>query len=231
MRARSRVKLVPISSNSRSRLRKPSAMLIKQNGIRIATSTKITPKSPGLNQIAARIAQPIDGKELSTGLMRASTTPSSTGTSCAKNASPPPMTTATAIDTSTRQVDANAFQRKSGLTQNSSKRRATAPGPGRMNSGNPRAANHQAMIASTTTPSPIRRSGTATAADGCSARIVTRHAGLQRPEHQLIDAVHEGDDQDDGRKDRGGVELLACQVDHVTEAAVAAEQLGGERHF
>ena len=55
-------------------------MLIRQNGIRIATSTKMTPKSPGLNQIAARIAQPIEGNELSTGLIRSSTTVASQGT-------------------------------------------------------------------------------------------------------------------------------------------------------
>ena len=83
-------------------------MLIRQNGIRIATSTKMTPKSPGSNQIAARIAQPIEGNELSTGLIRSSTTASSQGTPWARNASPPPIRSAAAIETSTRQVDVNS---------------------------------------------------------------------------------------------------------------------------
>ena len=37
--------------------------------------------------------------------------------------------------------------------------------------------------------------------------------------------------RDDGGEDRRGVELLARQVDHVAEPAVAAEQLGGQRHL
>ena len=139
-------------------LRSPSAMLIRQNGIRIATSTKMTPKSPGSNQIAARIAQPIEGNELSTGLIRSSTTASSQGTPWARNASPPPIRRAAAIETSTRQVDVNACQRNSGVTNNSISRRTTPTGPGRMNSGKPRANAHQASSASTTRPSPIRRS-------------------------------------------------------------------------
>src|SRR5262245_29730358 len=229
MRARRRVKLRPISISSLSMLRSPSAMLIRQNGIRIATSTKITPKSPGSNQIAARIAQPIEGNELSTGLIRASTTSASAGTPWARNARPPPIASAAAIATSTRQAEVEACQRNSGLTNSSASRRTTATGPGRMNSGRLRANAHQPISASRTTPSPIRRS--ANAGDFASARIVTRDPGLQRTEHVLVDTVHKGDDQDDRREERRGVELLARQVDHVAEPGIAAEQLGRERHL
>ena len=105
-------------------------MLIRQNGIRIATSTKMTPKWPGSNQIAARIAQPIEGNELSTGLIRSSTTASSQGTPWARNASPPPIRSAAAIETSTRQVDVNRCHRNSGVMNSSTSRRATGDRPG-----------------------------------------------------------------------------------------------------
>ena len=133
-------------------------MLIRQNGIRIATSTNMTPKLPGLNQIAARIAQPIEGNELSTGLIRSSTTVASQGMPYARNASPPPINRADVIETTTRQADVNRCQRNSGVTNSSTSRRATATGPGRMNSGRPRANTHQASSTSTTKPSPIKRS-------------------------------------------------------------------------
>src|SRR4051812_38252862 len=94
-------------------LRRPSAMLIRQNGIRMATSTKMMPKSPGLNQIAARIAQPIEGNELSTGLLRSSTTPSSQDTPLPRNAMPPPISTAPVIKTRTREAPRRAGPRPS----------------------------------------------------------------------------------------------------------------------
>ena len=65
-----RVKLRAISRSSRSSSLRPSEMLTRQNGVRIATWTKITVRFDGPNQIEARIAQPTDGKELRKGLMR-----------------------------------------------------------------------------------------------------------------------------------------------------------------
>src|SRR5215510_4362257 len=193
--------------SSRSILRSPSAILIKQNGIRIATSTKMTPKSPGSNQIAARIAQPIEGNELSTGLIRSSTTASSQGTQCERNASPPPIRRAAAIETSTRQAEVNACPRNSGIMNNSINRRTTPTGPGRMNSGNPRANIHQASSASRTRPSPITRSATTDMIDVRSVSIVTRHVRLQRGKNVLVHAVHECDNKYDGGKDRCRIEL------------------------
>src|SRR5262245_44663009 len=231
MRARYLVKLRPISISSRSMLRRPSAMLIRQNGIRIATSTKITPKWPGSNQIAARMAQPIDGNELSTGLIRSSTTPSSQGTPQARNASPPPIRSAAVIETSTRQADVATCHRKSGVTESSTSRRATAAGPGRMNSGRPRPSTNQASSTMTTMPSPSSRPESSDGTVVRSARIVPRHAPLQRTEHVAVHAVHEGNDDDDGGEDRRRVELLPRQFDHVAEPAVSAEQLGGQCHL
>src|SRR4051812_22243757 len=231
MRSRWRVKLRPISMSSRLILRRPSAMLIRQNGIKIATSTNMTPKSPGSNQIAARIAQPIEGNELSTGLIRSSTTASSQGTPWVRNASPPPMRRAAKIETRTRQVDVNTCHWNSGIMNNSISRRATASGPGRMNSGKVRANAHHPSSATMTRPSPIRRSAAADVVDVRSAPIVTRHVGLQRGQQVPVHAVHETDDENDGREDRRGIELLARQVDHVAKATVASEQLGGQRHL
>src|SRR6516225_6105771 len=151
--------------------------------------------------------------------------------SWATNARPPPMSSASAIDANTRQVDANRFHKKSGVTNSSARRRATAIGPGRMNSGNPRAIAHHAISTSTTSPSPIRRSAATDGTDDCSARIVTRHARLQRRQDELIDAVHKGDDQNDCCEDRGSVEFLAGEIDHITETAVAAEQFRGQGYL
>src|SRR3546814_18491992 len=67
-----RVKLRPISISSRSIARKPWSMLMRQKGIRMAISTNITPKLPAVNQMDARMAQPIAGKELRTGFIRRS---------------------------------------------------------------------------------------------------------------------------------------------------------------
>src|SRR5690349_5226023 len=229
MRARLRVKLWPISSSSRSMLRRPSPILIRQNGMRIAVSTKITPKSPGGNQIAARIAQPMEGNEFSTGLMRSFTTASRTGTRSAMKASTPPMSSAAATETSTRHVEASVCSRNSGVTKRSTSRRATETGAGRMNSGNRRASSHQPTRPSTTRLSPIRRcdSGMRAGLGG----IVAGEGVLQRCEDEPVHSVHEGDDDDDGGDDGRGVEFLPRQVDQVTEAAAAAEQLGGQGHL
>src|SRR5581483_4803372 len=103
----------------------------------------------------------------------------------------------------TRQVEAKTFQRKSGVTVSSTRRRATATGPGRMNSARWRADSHHASSASTTTPSPITRAATAERKEACSGRIVARHARLQRAQQIAVHAVHERDDEDDGGEDRG----------------------------
>ena len=58
----------------------PSLRLIRQNGTRIATWTKITEKFEMSNQITASIAQPTDGKELRKVWMRSFTIVSATGT-------------------------------------------------------------------------------------------------------------------------------------------------------
>ena len=54
------------------------------------------------NQMTARIAHPTDGKELSNGCTRRSTTHSNTGTSRASKASAAPSTVAITTDPTTR---------------------------------------------------------------------------------------------------------------------------------
>ena len=106
MRGRRRVKLAAISSASRSIWRRPSPTLIMQNGIRIATCTKMIDPCPGENQIAARIAQPIDGNELRNGCTPPRITQSSAGTMRCNSARPLPITSASSTDSKTRQVEA-----------------------------------------------------------------------------------------------------------------------------
>src|ERR1700722_4868685 len=194
-RKRWRVKLRPISISSRSILRRPSAMLIRQNGIKIAVSTKITAKLPGSNQIAARIAQPIEGNELSTGLIRRSQPRSSEGTPWAKKGGRPPMGRGSEIKNRPRHVEVRASCRKLSVANSVSRRPATASGPGRMNSGRWRADAHQASRAIATTVSPRNLSAKTKVMEVRSAGIVMRHARLQRSQYILVDAVHEGDDQ------------------------------------
>ena len=145
------------------------------------------------------------------------------GTPCARKARPPPIRSAAAIETSTRQVDARRFQRKSGDTNKASNCRATATGPGRMNSGRCRASAHQPISESTTTPSPISRSASTDGNAVRSGGIVARHPRLQRSQHKAVHAVNESDNDDDDGKNRCGIEFLARQVDHVAESGVAAK--------
>src|SRR6185437_11910976 len=58
--ARQRVKLAPISISSPSSYFKPSSKLMRQNGVRMAISTKRTAALVVPNQIIARIAQPTE---------------------------------------------------------------------------------------------------------------------------------------------------------------------------
>src|SRR5262245_14159976 len=119
------------------------------------------------------------------------------------------MSSAAMIETSTRQADVNTCHRNSGVTNSSTSLRATAIGPGRMNSGRPRPSTSQASSASTTSPSPSRRPDGDDGSGIRSARIVPRHFRLQRAKHKLVHAVYKRDDDDNGGKNRRRVELLA----------------------
>ena len=106
-------KLSAISMTSWSRLRSPSVKLIKANGRRIITCTKMTVNSDTLNQITARIAQPTEGIPLSTTRMRSVIMPSSRAAH-ARRGQREPRTRLSSTDAMTRSVVTSACQPRAG---------------------------------------------------------------------------------------------------------------------
>ena len=104
---RRRVKLRAISSKSRSISFKPSDTLTRQNGVRIITMINTMVPWEGPNQMMARMAQPTDGNELRSGLIRSWTITSVTGSQRGKKASKEPAKTAISTAIITRIVLVN----------------------------------------------------------------------------------------------------------------------------
>src|SRR5689334_16566226 len=54
---------------------------------------------------------------------------------------------------------------------------------------------------------------------------------LDRPEQHDLGKGHKGQDEHDDGEDRFGVELLPGDVEQIANAAIAAEQFGGQHHL
>ncbi|MBK7474428.1 MAG: hypothetical protein IPI73_30895 [Betaproteobacteria bacterium] len=106
--------------------------MIRQNGIRIATWTKMIEPWPGVNQIAARIAQPIDGNGIQEGLDATAQLPvERRPRALDQRQAAADDQRQQRTDASTRTVEASVMDEKSASVNNASRRFATATGPGR----------------------------------------------------------------------------------------------------
>src|SRR3712207_5752286 len=114
--------------------------------------------------------------------------------------------------------------------------RPTSSGPGSTKAGRSRAVSHQPRIISSTALSAAARSAGETC-PGAPARRASATAvspvepTLRRAEGERLGERHEEQDEQDDREDGLGVELLAGDIEQVTDAGIAAEQLGREHRL